>query len=252
MTKKATSLSELSYNLANFFGATNDEKQTKTFVETALTSHKKHGNHIVLIVSNGVKKNIENISSGLKNFRILDQGIMHDKPVLLIGNDRSAQIYQDTTNCINRAVQMKNIEHAPVAAYYHHQNYQSDTEMLQDVANLINTSKTPTFSVACLNETFLSTTGEINSDLICLNNLIKSTEYAGTLFLMTSTNVEAKEHSCSKKATTQLKPLVPFLIVAGLLKREDHSRQMTETTKFAHLSEARRLALLNCHTKRTR
>lgn len=221
MTKKFSSLSELVLNIADFFGATDGKSKTETFIEKALKHHKKNGGkNVVLITSNG----ISNEKEQTPHFAILEKGLLHDKPVLALGKDRSVGIYKDTVSCINRSAHLRGDSLVSQAQFFNSSNHISDQEVLLNVANYIHNSIQPTFASVCLNSSFLTPTGNFSENASIIENLIEATNSTGTLYLLTSRHQQTNNHA-QNKSNIMLKPIVPLYIVSELFRhKRSHSR----------------------------
>ena len=233
MMQKISSLNELIYNIAEFFGAAQG-KQTDTFIEKSLQAHKKtDGKNVVLLVSNGVCENTSSNQEIFKDFHILETGEMVDKSVLALGGDRSVQIYKDTVSCINNNKILRQESLAPSAQILQASKTKSDQEILKEVAEHIQKSFQPTFTVACLNSTFLTKTGDFTENVSKISQLIEATNSTGTLYFLTSRH--QTEPGIQKKSAAQtLKPIVPFLIVGELLR---HSKEKSKSVESDSKSE---------------
>lgn len=216
MKKLITSLNELCYHIAEFFGVTNKQLKTTNSVKDNLNEHKeKNGKHVVLLVSNGVDSDKETIKEkDAPLINILNDGLLNDKYVLAIGKDRSVDIYKDTVDCINRVSSMQEMPKNSKAHFFHKNDYTSDNEMLKAVCNQIQKATQPTFLTVCLNSSFLTSNGAFTQHILPITKFIEQTKNQKVLYLLTSKHEEAKKSKLDKA----LKPLVPFLIVAELSK----------------------------------
>ncbi len=230
MTKKFSSLSELVLNIAEFFGVTEGKSKTGTFIERALINHQKDGGkNIVLITSNG----ISNEEEQSPHFAILEKGLLHDKPVLALGKDRSVGIYKDTVSCINRSAHLRGESLVSQAQFFNSSAYTSDQETLLNVANYINNSIQPTFASVCLNSSFLTPTGNFSENAEIIANLIEATNSTGTLYLLTSRHQQTD--NCSQnKSNPILRPIVPLYIVSELFR---HKRSLSRTVDYQETIE---------------
>ncbi|MBO7245056.1 MAG: hypothetical protein J6V53_07265 [Alphaproteobacteria bacterium] len=236
MTKNYSTLNELAFNIANFFGATRGNNNTQTYIENALNTHKKEGGkHVVLIVSNGLTQEVnetKNFSEKNNGLRILDSGKLVDKTILALGHDRSTQIYKDTVDCIQQSTILQNASLVPTARFFNSKD--KDQNILNAVCSHIYNSVQPTFSVACLNSSFLTPSGNFTHHIEPIKSLIEETNSTGTLYLLTSRNKTAEP---KKSANQVLQPIVPLLIVAELLHRYRLHEKQTDLDNNKQLNK---------------
>lgn len=215
MKKLTLSLNELCYHIAEFFGAApHNCLKENNYLKDNLNNHKKiKGEHVVLLVSNGIDSNKEPMKhEDNPPFNILNNELLKDQYVLTSGKDRSVHIYQDTVDCINRVSSMQQKQKNSEAYFFQSNDYPSDKEMLKNVCGQLQKSTRPTFLTVCLNSSFLTSEGAFTQNILPVFNFIEQTKNQKILYLLTSRHEEAKK----EKQDKALKPLVPFLIISEL------------------------------------
>ena len=215
---------ELCTDVANFFEATPIHIFTKSPLEPKLESHKKAaGKNVVLLVSNGVDDNAENKSKTLSepaNIRVLNKYSLVDSEVTKLGHDRSHLLYPDIVDFINKKENQELPPHAQ-AHLLSPKNFQSDQAILNEIQNIIQQKKEPQFITALMNSSFLTQTGKFNQNIEPISQLIENLNTTGTIYLLTSTNElsqESQKQAVPNTFRTHIKPIVPLLVAAELLR----------------------------------
>lgn len=216
--KDTISLKQLCYAVSEFFGLTRTHDENNSWLNSTFKTHKKaDGHNIVLLVSNGLSLKNESYPT---SFRILKKSSMSDCGVIKNEGDRSALIYEDLVTSFSHVKSTP--QHFSMAKLFKHQDYSSDTVLLNEVLHTLCLDQSkPKFITALLSGSFLTTKNTFTKDINNIDTLIEHANSTGTLYLLTSLHQLATLPDETKKEnsyTNYIKPLVPLYVVAEALR----------------------------------